>query len=102
MKIRKGDTVLVITGKDKGRTGKVDRVYIKSDTVLIENINMVKKTVRKTEQTPQGGLIDVPRPLHVSNVMAVDPKSKKPARVGYQVKDGKKERVFKKSQRNKI
>jgi len=94
--------VLVITGKDKGRTGKVDRVYIKSDTVLIENINMVKKTVRKTEQTPQGGLIDVPRPLHVSNVMAVDPKSKKPARVGYQVKDGKKERVFKKSQRNKI
>lgn len=102
MKIRKGDTILVIAGKDKGRTGTIDRVYPKSETVLIEGINMVKKTVKKSEQTPQGGLVDVPRPLHVSNVMAVDPKTKKPARVGYEIKDGKKSRIFKKSQRSKI
>ncbi|MBP9691215.1 50S ribosomal protein L24 [Candidatus Woesebacteria bacterium] len=102
MKIRKGDTILVIAGKDKGRTGKVDRVYPKAETVLIEGINMLKKTVKKSEQSPQGGVIDVPRPLHVSNVMAVDPKTQKPARVGFQIKEGKKTRIFKKSQRSKI
>lgn len=97
MKIIKGDTVQIITGKDKGRTGKVDRVYPKSEKILIENINMVKKAVRKSEQMPKGGIIDIPRPLHVSNVMVIDPKTKKPARVGYEVKDGKKTRIFKRS-----
>ncbi len=102
MKIRKGDTVLVIAGKDKGRTGKVDRVYPKSDKVVVENINMYKKTVPKTEQTPQGGVMDVPRPIHASNLMVVDPKTKKPSRVKYEIKDGKKERVFKSTSRKKI
>lgn len=102
MKIRKGDTVLVIAGKDKGRTGKVDRVYPKTQKVVIENINMYKKTVPKTEQTPQGGIIDVPRPMHVSNLMVVDPKTKKPSRVKYELKDGKKSRVFKNTSRKKI
>ena len=91
----KGDTIQVIAGKDKGRTGKVERVYAKSNTVLIENINLVKKTVKKTEQTPQGGVIDVPRPIDASNVMVVDPKTKKRARVGYKITDGKKTRIFK-------
>lgn len=102
MKIRKGDTVLVIAGKDKGRSGKVDRVYPKSNRVVVENINMYKKTVPKTEQTPQGGVMDVPRPIHASNLMVVDPKTKKPSRVKYEVKDGKKERVFKSTSRKKI
>ncbi len=102
MKIRKGDTVLVIAGKDKGRTGTVDRVYPKSEKVLVENINMYKKAVPKTEQTPQGGIMDVPRPIHMSNLMVVDPKTKKPSRVRYEIKDGKKERVFKNSSRKKI
>lgn len=102
MKIHKGDTVLVIAGKDKGRTGTVDRVYPKSGTVLVENINMYKKAIKKTEQTPQGGLIDVPRPIQASNLMVVDPKTKKPSRVGYEITDGKKERIFKKSLRKKI
>ncbi len=102
MKIRKGDTVLVIAGKDKGRTGKVDRVYPKQNKVVVENINMYKKTVPKTEQTPQGGVMDVPRPIQASNLMVVDPKTKKPSRVKYEVKDGKKERVFKSTSRKKI
>ena len=102
MKIRKDDTVLVLTGKDKGRTGKVSRLYIKSEKVLIEGVNMHKKTIPKTEQSPQGGVIDVERPVHISNVMVVDPKSKKPSRVGMIIKDGKKERFFKNSKRSKI
>ena len=102
MKIRKGDTVLVIAGKDKGRTGNVERVYPKSNKVVVESINMYKKTVPKTEQTPQGGIMDVPRPIHASNLMVVDPKTKKPSRVKYEIKDGKKERVFKSTSRKKI
>ncbi|QQS43954.1 50S ribosomal protein L24 [Candidatus Roizmanbacteria bacterium] len=102
MKIRKGDTVLVIAGKDKGRTGKVDRVYPKQNKVVVESINMYKKAVPKTEQTPQGGVMDVPRPIQASNLMVVDPKTKKPSRVKYEIKDGKKERVFKSTSRKKI
>jgi len=96
MKIKKDDTVVVIAGKDKGQQGKVERVYKKSGKVLIPQINMYKKHMKKTEQMPQGGIVDIPRPLEVSNVMLVCPKCKKPARVGLEVVDGKKFRVCKK------
>ncbi|MBP7966943.1 50S ribosomal protein L24 [Candidatus Woesebacteria bacterium] len=97
MKIKQGDTIRVITGKDKGREGKVVRVYPKADKALIENINMFKKHVKKNEQNPQGGIIEVPRPIHISNIMIVDAKTKKPSRIGYQIEEGTKKRLIKKS-----
>jgi len=96
MKIKKGDTIQVIAGKDKGRTGKVERVYAKSDKLLIENINMYKKHMQKSEQMPQGGVVDVPRPLMVSNVMFVCPKCKKTSRIGYSITNKNKVRICKK------
>lgn len=102
MKIRKGDTVFVLTGKDRGRTGKVERVYLKSERVLVAGINMFKKSIPKSEQAPQGGIIDVERPLHISNLMVVDPKTGKPSRVGSSLDGGKKIRMFKNTKRKKI
>ena len=96
MKIIKGDTISVIAGKDKGREGKVERVYPKSERVLIENINMFKKHVKKTEETPQGGIIEISRPLRASNVMIICPKCKKPSKMKFDRVDGKKVRVCKK------
>lgn len=96
MKIKKGDTIQVITGKDTGRTGKVDRVYPKSEKVLVESINMYKKHMQKSEQMPKGGVVDMPRPLTVSNVMFVCPKCKKMSRIGFKITDKKKVRICKK------
>ena len=97
MKFRKGDKVLVITGKDKGKEGTIDRVYKKSNTLLIQEINMYKKAVRKNEEMPQGGFMELPRPIDASKVMVKDPKSGKPSRMGYSTKDDKKIRLAKKS-----
>lgn len=97
MKFKKGDTVIVTAGKDKGKEGKIERVYAKSNKVLVENINMYKKTVAKNEQMPQGGILDVPRPIDVSKIMFKDPKTGKPTRMKYETKDKKKVRVAVKS-----
>lgn len=102
MKIKIGDIVYMLVGKDKGRTGKINRIYKKQDRVLIEGVNLQKKAIPKSEKAPQGGLIDVERPVHISNIMVVDPKSKKPSRVGYGIVEGKKERIYKNSKRAKI
>jgi len=98
MKIKKGDTVLVIAGKDKGREGKVERVYRKAGKVLIPGINMYKRHVKKSEQMPQGGIVSLPRPLPVCKVMLICPVCKKPTRVGYRIEKNKKFRVCKKCQ----
>ncbi len=95
MKIIKGDTVRVMVGKDKGKEGKVERVYPKRNVVLIPDINIYKKHVKKTEQTPQGGIVEVPRPIDVSKVMLICPHTKKPTRVSYKFVDGKKVRFSK-------
>ncbi len=97
MKIRTGDNVVVIAGKNKGKTGKVMRVLAKTEKVVIEGVNMVKRHVRKNRERA-GQIIEFEAPIHVSNVMLVDPKSKKRTRVGYD-KDskGKKVRVAKQS-----
>lgn len=97
MKIKKNDTVQVIAGKDKGKTGKVLVAFPTDDTVLVEGVNVVKKAVKQTK-TEKGGFKDVTRPIHVSNVMLVDPKENKPTRVGVITKeDGTRVRVAKKS-----
>ena len=95
--IRKGDTVKVIAGKDRGKTGKVLRSVPEKSRVVVEKVNMVKKAMRPTQQNPQGGIMSVEAPIHVSNVMVVCPECKQPTRVSHRVNEaGKKVRVCKK------
>ena len=97
MTIRKGDTVKVIAGKDRGKTGKVLRSVPEKSRVVVEKVNMVKKAMRPTQQNPQGGIMSVEAPIHVSNVMVVCPECKQPTRVSHRVNEaGKKVRVCKK------
>ncbi|WP_449237018.1 50S ribosomal protein L24 [Berryella wangjianweii] len=98
MKIKKGDLVQVIAGKDKGKQGVVLRALPSRNRVVVEKVNMVKKAQRPTQQNPQGGIMSIEAPLHVSNVMLVNPDTKKPARVGFRIEeDGTKVRYFKDS-----
>lgn len=96
MKIKKGDLVKVMVGKDKGKTGKVERVYQKQNKILIPGINLYKKHIKKNEKLPQGGVIELPRPIDVSKVMLICPHCQKPTRVGYQLSGKNKQRVCRK------
>jgi large subunit ribosomal protein L24 len=96
-KIKKGDRVVVLAGKDKGRQGQVLKVLPKDDRVVVAGINMVKRHTRPTQSDPQGGIKNKEAALHISNVAFVDPKSGEPTRVGFRLEDGKKVRVAKKS-----
>ena len=98
MKILKGDKVVVIAGKDKGKTGIVQAVYPKKNKVVVEGVNVHKKHKKPTQQSPEGSVVEIYVPIDASNVAIVDPKTKKPSRVGYKIeKDGKKVRIAKKS-----
>ena len=89
MKIKKGDTVQVITGNDAGKTGRVIKVFIDRDRIVVEGVNIVKKHARPTQDAPQGGIIEKEATIHVSNVMMVV--GGKPTRVGYKtLEDGRK------------
>ncbi len=92
MKIHTGDTVVIRTGKDRGKTGKVLRVL--ENSVVVEGINIMKKHVRARSAGQSGGIVDKPMPINVSNVSLANPKTGKAARVGYDVKGGKKTRVI--------
>ena len=96
-KIKKGDRVIVLTGKDKGRQGQVLRVLPKESRVVVAGINMVKRHTRPSQGDPQGGIKNKEAALHISNVAFVDPKSGEPTRVGFRVDGDKKVRVAKKS-----
>lgn len=96
--VKKEDTVMVITGKDKGKKGRVIAAYPREDRVLVEGVNMVKKHSKPSQQNPHGGILEQEAPIHASNVMLIDPKSGQPTRIGYKVLDnGKKVRVAKRS-----
>lgn len=95
MHVKKGDKVRVISGKDKGNTGVILAAYPKESRVLVEGVNIVKKHSKPSQANPQGGIISFEAPIHVSNVMPIDPKSGNPTRVGYKTVDGKKVRVAK-------
>ncbi|CAM3934983.1 50S ribosomal protein L24 [Mesobacillus zeae] len=97
MHVKKGDKVMVISGKDKGKTGNILAAFPKQSRVLVEGVNIVKKHAKPSQMNPQGGIFSKEAPIHVSNVMPIDPKSGKPTRVGYKEEDGKKVRVAKKS-----
>ncbi|MCK8782647.1 50S ribosomal protein L24 [Rhizobium puerariae] len=94
-KIRKGDNVVVLTGKDKGRTGEVLQVLPKEDRAVVRGINMVKRHQRQT-QTQEAGIINKEASIHLSNI-AIVAKDGKPTRVGFSVVDGKKVRVAKRT-----
>ena len=94
-KIRKGDKVMVLAGKDKGRTGEVLQVMPKDDRALVRGINMIKRHQRQT-QTQEAGIVAKEAAIHISNLTLVD-KDGKPTRVGFDVRDGKKVRIAKSS-----
>jgi large subunit ribosomal protein L24 len=102
MKIKKGDHVIVLAGKDKGATGAVIAAYPDRDKVLVQGVNMIKKNKKVTNTgvrgAQDGGIITQEAPIHVSNVALVDPETKRPARVGYKINsDGAKVRVLRPS-----
>ena len=94
MKIKKNDTVLVITGKDSGKKGKVRRALPKDDRVVVEGLNMIKRHSRARRAARQAGIVELEAPIHVSNVMLICEKCKKPAKVGFKnLEDGRKVRI---------
>ena len=96
MNVKKGDKVEVITGKDKGKRGEILRSLPQQQRVVVEGAGLVKKAMRPTQQNPQGGIVTMEAPIHVSNVMLVCPKCDKATRVANKRVDGKKVRVCKK------
>ena len=95
--IKKGDTVYVNAGNDKGRTGKVLSVEPSKDRAIVEGINMVSRHTKPNSKQPQGGIIRKEAGIHISNLQLIDPKSGKPTRVGYRFEGEKKVRYAKKS-----
>jgi len=101
MKIKKGDKVIVVTGKDKGKTGVVERVLIKENRIVVEGLNTKKRHTKAGKKSEKGQILEIAMPFDATNVMLIDPKTKKQTRIGYQIgKDGKKVRVAKKSGTN--
>ena len=97
MRVKKGDTVVVIAGKDKGKKGTVVKVMPKANRVLVEGVNVITKHQKPSAMNPQGGIINKEAPIHISNVMPLDHETGKGTRVRFEVKDGKKVRVSVKS-----
>jgi large subunit ribosomal protein L24 len=93
--VKSGDTVYVISGKDKGKTGKIVKVFPKKGKIVVEGINVVTKHLKPTQMNPQGGVVTKPAPIFSSKVMMYDEKAGKPTRIGYKVVDGKKVRYSK-------
>lgn len=98
MKIKKGDTVKMIKGKDRGRSGVVVQVLRKANKVVVEGLNLVKRHKKVRKQGEEGGIISIPRPVPVSNVKLVCPKCKTPTRIKFEVKGKEKKRICKKCQ----
>ncbi len=98
LRIRKDDQVIVIAGKDKGKTGKVLQVFPERQRAIVERINIVKKAQRRTQQNQTGGFVEIEAPIHMSNIMLLDKKTNKAMRFGVSVlKDGTKVRLSKKT-----
>ena len=97
MFVKKGDKVKVITGKDKNKEGDVLAAFPKQDKVIVEGVNVVKKHQKPNQAAPQGGILEVEAPIHVSNVMVIDPSNGEATKVAFKEVDGKKVRVSKKT-----
>jgi len=98
IRLKKDDTVIVLSGKYKGKTGKITATHPTENKVTVEGINIVKKHMKPNKANPQGGITEMTKPIWVSKVAIVEPTSKKPSRIGYALaKDGTKTRVFKRT-----
>ena len=97
LKIKTGDTGKVIAGEEKGKEGKVLRVDREKNRAIVEGLNLVKKHTKPNAQNPQGGIVEKEASIHISTLSLIGPKTKKATRVGFEVKDGKKVRISKKS-----
>jgi large subunit ribosomal protein L24 len=95
--IRKGDTVIVLAGRDKGKTGKVQKVLVEDNKAIVEGINMVSKSQKPSAQNPQGGIVKQEAPIHISNLSLIDPKSGKATRVAIKHEGKNVIRIAKKS-----
>ena len=98
IRLKKGDTVIVLAGKYKGQTGKITAVHPKENKVTVEGINIVKKHMKPDRDRPQGGIVEITKPMWVSKVGIVEPTTKRASRIGFSIDDkGVKTRVFKKT-----
>lgn len=97
MRVKKGDKVQVIAGKDKGKQGVILQVYPKKERVIVEGINVVTKHAKPSQINPQGGILEFEAAIHASNVMLLDPETDEPTRIGYEIIDGKNVRIAKRS-----
>lgn len=103
MKIKKGDTVLVRTGTDKGKTGTVTKVYPELNKVIVDGINVVKRHLKPSQKNPKGGIVETNAPIDVSNVGLVHPDEKqRTSRIGYETKDGEKVRVYRQANNKEV
>ncbi len=93
MDLIKGDKVIVIAGKDKGKTGTIQKVLPRTNRVVVEGVNLRKKHKKPTQNNPEGSIVEIYAPIDASNVQILDPKTKKPARIGHKIVKGKKVRV---------
>jgi large subunit ribosomal protein L24 len=99
MKIRKGDTVIIIAGKERGKTGTVEAVFPLVNRAVVAGLNRYKKHVKPSAKNPSGGIQEFSRSLHISNIMLLDPETKKPTRIGYETKNSDKVRIARLNQR---
>lgn len=97
LNIKKNDTVYVLSGEDRGKTGRVLKVYPAKSRAIVEGVNIVTKATKPSAQHPQGGLVKKEAPIHISNLSLLDPKSGKPTRIGIRRENGKVIRISKKS-----
>jgi len=97
MKIKKGDNIIVIAGKDKGKEGKIIKTFSKKNEVIVEGVNIKKRHQKARRQDQKGQIIEFSAPVHVSNVMLKDPKTGKPTRAGFKMDGKRKVRITKKS-----
>ena len=96
MKIKKGDKIKITVGKDKGKSGVVEKVYKNSNKILVTGMNLYKRHVKKNEKMPQGGIVEIARPINISKLNLVCPKCAKITRIGFIVEKNKKVRICKK------
>jgi large subunit ribosomal protein L24 len=102
MKLRKGDQVMVLTGRDKGKTGEITTVLPAEGKVVVNGVNIVKRHTKPSSKHPQGGILDLTKPVDISKVMVIDPTTGAPSRIGYKTTKEGKERVFKPSRYKKV
>lgn len=96
LKLKKGDEVIIISGKDRGKKGKIEKVIVKDQRVLLPGLNIYKKHVKKRDEQHPGGVVELPRPLPLSKVAFICPKCGKPTRLGFEIKGKEKRRICKK------